>query len=497
MEPEDPMTSTITYAAYEEWYETAAGQFLEPARITALRLLTELLDKHVDGVDRGRFRISNSRVKSLQRSFAKLSGEKYESRFTKFSEVPDLIDDLVGLRLVCNNLSDISTFQELVSRLPLSDADNHVFSVEAGSHRDYFAEPKPSGYRAYHVNVVVPVTMAHGVRHVRVEVQVRTLLQDGWGELTHEDTYKPGSVVPEWIVRMSLRMADLLAAVDSIAQDLRSDLDRVTQLTTEVQGASSESELSPHEADPLQPLQHDDSSGSDHRSDLNKLHDQLGQAIVVELARVIESTSRPLSLAAVTQSLVTKFGTDITEYWSSEGGLAQFVERNVPGAAVTGPMPGYVHPSGSDTTPWPRLNEEAPGVPALVRKLKRLDATIPAISAEEIHAVIESVRAALASENVVSNKDGVASVSEIARLARASRVSGERVGVRVVRPHAQYVLNVLNRAAAISREVSRRDIDDILIQHLLGSASAKKVSIASPEDRLELESWLGRNATSQ
>src|SRR5262249_47864668 len=59
---------------------------------------------------------------------------------------------------------------------------------------------------------------------VRCEIQVRTLLQHAWGELTHEDTYKPGVKVPELIKVLSKRLATTLAVLDEIAQDLRNEL---------------------------------------------------------------------------------------------------------------------------------------------------------------------------------------------------------------------------------------------------------------------------------
>ena len=232
------MTSTgleLRYEDYLEWHEVARRSIFDPALSIAIRLIEDLLDQNIDEVDRGRFRISTSRVKSAQRSFAKLNREKYQHQFVGFDTIPDILDDFVGVRLVCNNLSDINRLKEVFGELPVQDGSIGGLAVEEDSQRDYFSNPKPSGYRAYHLNLVVPVTQMNGSRGVRVEIQARTLLQDGWGELTHEDTYKPGSTVPDWIVGMSLRMAELLAAVDNIAQDLRTGLDVEAQLSVEAE----------------------------------------------------------------------------------------------------------------------------------------------------------------------------------------------------------------------------------------------------------------------
>lgn len=169
----------VKYEDYLKWYETARRSIFDPALSIAIRLIEDLLDQHIDEVDRGRFRISTSRVKSAQRSFAKLNRPKYQHRFTDYDSVPDILDDFVGIRLVCNNLSDINRLKEVFGELPVQDGSISGLAVEEESQRDYFSNPKPSGYRAYHVNLVVPVAQMNESRDVRVEIQARTLLQDG------------------------------------------------------------------------------------------------------------------------------------------------------------------------------------------------------------------------------------------------------------------------------------------------------------------------------
>jgi Region found in RelA / SpoT proteins len=95
------------------------------------------------------------------------------------------------------------------------------------AHEDYISQPKDSGYRALHL--IVEVEVPHGVTNVPipVEVQIRTLLQHAWGELTHEDTFKPGVPVPELIRVLSKRLATALTVLDEIAQDLRDELNKI------------------------------------------------------------------------------------------------------------------------------------------------------------------------------------------------------------------------------------------------------------------------------
>jgi acyl dehydratase len=62
---------------------------------------------------------------------------------------------------------------------------------------------------------------------VTCEIQIRTLLQHAWGELTHGDTYKPEMKIPDLIVVLSKRLANTLAVLDEIAQDIRNELDKL------------------------------------------------------------------------------------------------------------------------------------------------------------------------------------------------------------------------------------------------------------------------------
>lgn len=488
----------LKYDDYIKWYKSARRSYLEPARITAERLLAELLDERIDSVDRGRFRVSSSRVKTAQRSFSKLKREKYRSHFKGYSTVPEVIDDLVGLRIVCNNLSDINTLQEVFGELPLEDGSTNGLTVEQESHRDYFSNPKPSGYRAYHVNLVVQVPQTTGHRRVRIEVQARTLLQDGWGELTHEDTYKPGSRVPEWIVGMSLRMAELLAAVDNIAQDLRTGLDVETQRSVK---SNSSADLAPvaHIADGPSEIvipTHSDTAIDEKMTGGERqpsIADEIELEAVLrqETRRLVDQLSKPTALAALAHQLNTVFGTDITRTWTRFGGFKRFLSETAPDAFISGPAPGYVHPPNVGVPEsWLTEDTGKGAVPDLVRELRIYDKGIPLVGAERLDQVIQSVAHVL-QEADLGGGGGNANASQIETLARLSRSDGEAAGRLVVRPHAAYVLQALNRAGRISRETSVADIRGVLYERMLSLAESNKLVLDRGVVTRDLIAWLG------
>ena len=55
---------------------------------------------------------------------------------------------------------------------------------------DYIRSPKESGYRSYHMIVVVPVHYLKGIEYYPVELQIRTLTMDCWASIEHQLHYK-------------------------------------------------------------------------------------------------------------------------------------------------------------------------------------------------------------------------------------------------------------------------------------------------------------------
>lgn len=93
-----------------------------------------------------------------------------------------------------------------------------------GEVKEYASEPKVRGYRAVHLAYSVRVPGVQ--RPVPVEVQIKTMLQDAWGELTHEDLYKPGDAITPtgFHEAVAQTMANLLAEVDRLADNLAEEL---------------------------------------------------------------------------------------------------------------------------------------------------------------------------------------------------------------------------------------------------------------------------------
>lgn len=204
------------------------------ALVTTQTFLDTLADSVLEDLDRDRLNAESARIKDRDRTVDKILRKVASGQIlrpTTPEEVAELIHDLLGVKVLCKTPRDLTAFTEKLEEACASPA----CSVKlAHPPTDYVAHPKDSGYRAYHAVLLVNVATHEGDLPVKVEVQVKTRLQDAWGELTHEDMYKPGKALkPNDFHRdVARKMAELLDNVDTMADLLAAELDRQTAPAT-------------------------------------------------------------------------------------------------------------------------------------------------------------------------------------------------------------------------------------------------------------------------
>ena len=186
-------------------------------RRAAQRIQTCVREMEEDFATDSLFRVAF--IKARVKEFASLK-QKVEAREIESEEQAlDEIKDIVGLRIVTNNISDVNRIFDGIKALG-------SVTYDEDSLQNYLCSPQDSGYRALHFTVYCTVDHKGDQHSVACEVQVRTLFQDAWGSLTHEDIYKSGLDLPPIILKLSRRLADQLRVLDDIAQDIR---DAITQ----------------------------------------------------------------------------------------------------------------------------------------------------------------------------------------------------------------------------------------------------------------------------
>ena len=127
-----------------------------------------------------------TRIKSLDRIVAKLNRKGKELTVDNISRY---VYDVVGMRIVCSFLKDVYTIADIIR-------STGEFIVK--SEKNYIKEPKESGYRSYHMIVLVPIHLENRTEYIQAEIQIRTVAMDCWASLDHKLRYSfPGKISDE------------------------------------------------------------------------------------------------------------------------------------------------------------------------------------------------------------------------------------------------------------------------------------------------------------
>ena len=143
-----------------------------------------------------------SRIKSSESIVKKLKKNGYESTIENMVEY---VNDIAGIRVICSFSSDIYRIAEMIS----SQNDIKVLAI-----KDYIKNPKPSGYKSYHMLITVPIYLSDRIVHAKVEVQIRTVAMDFWASLEHKINYKFEGNVPQYIKEELVECANMISMVD-------------------------------------------------------------------------------------------------------------------------------------------------------------------------------------------------------------------------------------------------------------------------------------------
>ncbi len=130
-----------------------------------------------------------TRIKSLNSFIKKLE----KSEWQNFNFLTEIANDLIGARVVCWFLNDCYGVFDYIK-------SSKQFKVHNHSIKDYIKNPKASGYRSIHLLSDISYDRLNSGRNNQLlssndiicEIQIRTKIQDVFGDLTHEFHYKDG-----------------------------------------------------------------------------------------------------------------------------------------------------------------------------------------------------------------------------------------------------------------------------------------------------------------
>ena len=112
------------------------------------------------------------------------------------------LHDVAGIRVICSFVDDIYNVADMLKR----QDDLTVIQI-----KDYIKNPKPNGYRSFHMIVEVPVFFSNEKHAMQVEVQIRTVAMDFWATLEHQIKYKQDIPNQEAIIEELRQCADTIS----------------------------------------------------------------------------------------------------------------------------------------------------------------------------------------------------------------------------------------------------------------------------------------------
>ena len=150
-----------------------------------------------------------TRIKSSKSMEVKL--EKLKLPITTKSALTQVFD-AAGVRVVCPFVDDVYA---------VVDALKQYEDIEIVNEKDYISNPKPNGYRSYHIIIRVPTHYAGNYSQVYAEIQLRTIAMDFWASLEHQLKYKKDIAKEGVLVAELKRCADEIASTDLTLQTMR------------------------------------------------------------------------------------------------------------------------------------------------------------------------------------------------------------------------------------------------------------------------------------
>ena len=143
-----------------------------------------------------------SRLKTPDSIVKKLKRYGFE---VTIDNMVEKLSDIAGIRIICSFTSDIYQIAEMITK----QSDVTVLYV-----KDYIKNPKPNGYKSYHMVVTIPIYLTDRPVDTKVEIQIRTIAMDFWASLEHKIYYKFEGNAPAYLQQELKACADVVNMLD-------------------------------------------------------------------------------------------------------------------------------------------------------------------------------------------------------------------------------------------------------------------------------------------
>ena len=103
--------------------------------------------------------------------------------------------------------------------------------------------PKPSGYKSYHLIVTIPIFLSDRIVDAKVEIQIRTVAMDFWASLEHKIHYKFEGNVPMHIKQELVECANMVSELDAKMLSLNEEVHSLVKDDMSVTAAELDDEM--------------------------------------------------------------------------------------------------------------------------------------------------------------------------------------------------------------------------------------------------------------
>ncbi|MEZ4804654.1 MAG: (p)ppGpp synthetase, partial [Bacteroidia bacterium] len=155
----------------------------------------------------------STRVKDFSSFYLKIDRKKYCNPFNE-------TEDFCGSRIILYHLSDIVKVNQIIRK---------EFDVQNNEDKTDKLNVNEFGYRSYHFIVKLKdkwleTPNYRGLKGIKIEIQVRTVLMHAWAEIEHKLGYKNKDQVPKELRRKLFLISAKLEEADGQFQELVRDI---------------------------------------------------------------------------------------------------------------------------------------------------------------------------------------------------------------------------------------------------------------------------------
>ncbi len=140
---------------------------------------------------------------------------KAKKKQTPHNHLECEIQDIAGLRVVCQFVDDIYAVVDMLRR-------RKDFGII--EEKDYITKKKDSGYRSFHVIIEYPVETIHGEKMLLAEIQIRTLAMNFWATNEHSLNYKYSGQIPIDVQSRLKRASEAAFLLDEEMSKIRNEI---------------------------------------------------------------------------------------------------------------------------------------------------------------------------------------------------------------------------------------------------------------------------------